>query len=167
MGVGKSTVGRLVARQLGMTYLDTDESIEARAGRSIPRIFSEDGEPAFRAMERLLLEELATTEGLVISTGGGLVCQPGNLERLKAGALVVCLWASADTLWERVGHQQHRPLLRVADPRGEMARLLSLREPYYRQADVLINSGLRGLREVAAQVAHHYTEARRVARRRT
>jgi shikimate kinase len=81
------------------------------------------------------------------------------MESLKSRALVVCLWASVDTIWERVRHQTHRPLLRVPDPREEIVRLLALREPYYRQADVLVNSGLRSLREVAAHVTHHFMVA--------
>lgn len=160
MGVGKSTVGRCVARQLGFTYVDTDEEIEARTGRAVAEIFAESGEPVFRALERQLLEELVTRESLVISTGGGLVCQPGNLEVLKSTALVICLWASVETIYERVRNQTHRPLLRVPDPRAEIRRLLDAREPYYRQADVLVNSGLRSLREVGAQVVHHFLAAR-------
>lgn len=163
MGAGKSTVGRLVARQLGMDFLDTDEVIESRAGCSIPTLFAARGEAEFRAMERTLIEELRNAQGVVLSTGGGLVCQPGNLEALKAVGLVVCLWATPETIWERVRHQSHRPLLHVADPQAEIARLLRQREPFYRQADVLINSGLRSLREVAMQVAHHFVEARRTS----
>jgi shikimate kinase len=163
MGSGKSTVGRLVARQLGLGFVDTDEAIEARTSRRVSEIFAADGEPAFRSLERQTLEELMTRDGLVIATGGGLVCQPGNLELLQQHALVICLWASAETIWERVRHQTHRPLLQVADPKAEIARLLALREPFYRRADVLVNSGLRSLREVSGQVAHHFMEARRTA----
>lgn len=161
MGAGKSTVGRLVARQLGLEFVDTDEAIEARTGRTIASIFADEGEAAFRALEREGVGELAAGTGRVISTGGGLVCQPGNLETLKRSCLVVCLWASPETIWSRVRHQTHRPLLQVEDPLAEIRRLLSIREPWYRQADVLVNSGLRSLREVAAQVSHHYLEARR------
>lgn len=161
MGAGKSTVGRLVARQLGLEFLDTDEAVESKAGRSIAAIFATEGEASFRAMERAVIDELRTANGLVVSTGGGLVCQPGNMERLKASSLVACLWASPETIWERVRHQSHRPLLQVADPQAEIARLLAVREPFYRQADVLVNSGLRSLREVASQVCHHFLEARR------
>jgi shikimate kinase len=163
MGAGKSTVGRLVARQLGMEFLDTDEAIEARTGRNIAAIFASEGEAVFRAMERGLIEGLRDAEGVVLSTGGGLVCQPGNMDCLKTVGLVVCLWATPETIWERVHHQTHRPLLQVADPRAEIERLLAIREPFYRQADVLINSGLRSLREVAAQVSHHFVEARRAS----
>lgn len=160
MGSGKSTVGRMVARQLGMTFADTDDVVEGTARRRISEIFATEGEAVFRQWERRALEELVAGSGQVIATGGGLVCQPGNMELLKGGALVVCLWASVDTIWERVRHQTHRPLLQVADPKAEIARLLTVREPYYRAADVLVNSGLRSLREVAVQVAHHYQVAR-------
>lgn len=160
MGSGKSTVGRLVARLGGMEFVDTDEWIEARTHRKISAIFAEDGEPAFRGLEREAVEELGTRSGLVLATGGGLVCQPGRMELLKEHALVVCLWASPETIWERVQHQTHRPLLQVPDPKGEIARLLALREEHYRRSDVLVNSGLRSLREVAAQVLHHYESAR-------
>jgi len=74
---------------------------------------------------------------------------------------VVCLWASPETIWARVQHQTHRPLLQVPDPESEVRRLLGVREPWYRQADVLVNSGLRSLREVTGQVVHHFVEARR------
>lgn len=160
MGSGKSTVGRMVARQLGLRFVDTDEEIERQSGRRIGEIFAVEGEAGFRALEAKVLQEVIGGEDQVVATGGGLVCHPGNLELLKAGALVVCLWASADTIWERVRHQTHRPLLQVADPHLEVERLLAAREPYYRQAHVLVNSGLRSLREVAAQVAHHFTMAR-------
>ncbi len=161
MGAGKTTVGRMVSRNLHLTYLDTDEAIEARAKKPISAIFEESGEAVFRAMEREMVEEIAEGRDQVISTGGGLVCQPGNLERLQESSLVICLWASPETIWERVRHQTHRPLLQVADPQAEIARLLAIREPHYRRADVLVNSGLRSLREVAAQVSHHFIEARR------
>lgn len=161
MGAGKTTVGRAVARDLGMSFVDTDEAIEARDGRRISEIFAASGEAAFRSLEREVLADLVRGSGMVISTGGGLVCQPGNLELLKSGALVVCLWASAETIWERVRNQGHRPLLHVADPKAEIARLLALREPHYRGADILVNSGLRSLREVASQVGHHFRIVRR------
>lgn len=160
MGSGKSTVGRMVARQLGLTFVDTDEAVEARTGKRISAIFETEGEAAFRALEREALAELVGCDDQVIATGGGLVCQPGNLDLLKSRSLVVCLWASPETIWERVRNQTHRPLLRVEDPQAEIRRLIHLRSGAYRQADVLVNSGLRSLREVATHVAHHYRMAR-------
>ena len=160
MGTGKSAVGRSVADQLKFQLLDTDELIETRAGKTISEIFSQSGEPAFREMERQLVEELMRHTGSVISTGGGLPINPVNLQNLKAHSLVVCLWASPEKIFERVGEQSHRPLLKSADPLAKIRELLSLREPAYRQADVLINTEMRSVKEVAQQVIYQFRLAR-------
>ncbi len=156
MGTGKSSVGRLVADALHFTFLDTDRVIEARAGKMISKIFEQDGEGAFREWERRIVEELTRRAKTVISAGGGLPANPANLASLKTHALVVCLWASPEKILERVRSQTHRPLLNRPDPMAEIRRLLSERDPYYRQADVLVNTELRPLREVAGQVIHQF-----------
>lgn len=156
MGAGKSSVGHLVAEQLHFQYLDTDELIQSRAGRTITEIFKTDGEPAFRKMEADLVQELASRTKTIISTGGGLPINPQNLASLKTYALVVCLWASPEVIWERVKHQAHRPLLHDPDPQKKIRDLLAAREPFYKQADVLVNTELRSVREVAQQVVHQF-----------
>ena len=156
MGTGKTSVGRLVAEQLHFDYLDTDELIQSRTGRPIVEIFSTDGEAAFRKMEQELVGELAARTKTVIATGGGLPMNPQNLVSLKTHALVVCLWASPEKIWERVKNQTHRPLLHDADPQKKIRELLAAREPFYRQADVLLNTELRSVREVTQQVAHQF-----------
>ena len=156
MGTGKSSVGRLVADLLHFTFLDTDHVIEARAGKSIADIFAQDGEPAFRNWERRIVEELALRDKTVISTGGGLPANEKNLASLKKHALVVCLWASAETIYERVRGHDHRPLLNETDPLAKIRSLLTIREPYYRQADVLVNAEIRSVRELAMQVIHQF-----------
>lgn len=161
MGVGKSSVGRHVARVLGYEFVDTDELIEQRAGCSIPEIFTRQGEPAFRAMERDLVAEMASWRGKVIATGGGLGANPDHLASLRTHALVVCLWASPETLWKRVQHQTHRPLLQGPDAETRLRALLEARGPVYRQADVLVNTEHRDSREVADHVLHQYQSARR------
>lgn len=161
MGTGKTSVGRLVAEVLHFEFVDTDELIEEYTGRSIPEIFAKDGEPAFRALEKKVVEELATKTKAVIATGGGLPTDPDNLAKLKSFALVVCLWASEEKIWERVRHQSHRPLLHDADPQKKIHDLLTARAPFYRQADVLVNTGLRSPREVAQQIALQFKLARR------
>src|SRR5207249_4106278 len=103
---------------------------------------------------------LANERGCIISTGGGLVVNPANLESLKQHSLVVCLWASPETILARVGHQMHRPLLRGENPLGKIRELLAQREPFYRQADVLLNCEQRSPREVAQHVAHQFRTAR-------
>jgi shikimate kinase len=156
MGAGKSSVGRLVAEQLHFDYLDTDELIQSRAGRTITEIFATDGEPAFRKIESDLVQELSSRTKTVIATGGGLPINPQNLVGLKTRALVVCLWASPETIWERVKHQTHRPLLHDPDPQQKIRDLLAVREPFYKQADVLLNTESRSVREVAQQVVHQF-----------
>lgn len=156
MGTGKSSVGRLVASHLHFTYLDTDQVIEAWAGKSVANIFQQDGEPAFRDWERRIVQDVAKRTKTVISTGGGLPANPSNLTSLKSHSLVVCLWASAEAIFERVRDHDHRPLLHGADPLEKIRSLLAEREPYYRQADVLVNTELRTVREVATQVIHQF-----------
>lgn len=156
MGTGKSSVGRLVAGVLHFTFLDTDHVIEARAGKSIRDIFAQDGEPAFRQWERRIVEELTRRDKTVIATGGGLPADPANLASLKTHALVICLWASPEDIWERVRGSDHRPLLNEPDPLAKIRELLAVREPCYRQADVLVNTAMRSLREVALHVVHQF-----------
>jgi shikimate kinase len=156
MGTGKSSVGRLAAELLHFTYLDTDQVIEARAGKSINEIFVRDGEPSFREWERQVVQELAARTKTVIATGGGLPVHEPNLASLKTHALVVCLWGSAETIYERVREHTHRPLLNEREPLEKIRRLLGEREPYYRQADVLVNTEMRSVREVAIQVIHQF-----------
>jgi shikimate kinase len=156
MGSGKSSVGRMAADILRFTFLDTDDVIVARAGKTIAEIFQQHGEPAFRDLERRLVAELARRTKTVVATGGGLAANDENLASLKSHALVVCLWASPEKIWERVRHQTHRPLLQHPDPQTRIRELLAERAPFYRQADVLINTQMRSLREVAMQVAHQF-----------
>ena len=156
MGTGKSSVGRQVAHLLHFVYLDTDQVIEARAGKKIAEIFEQDGEPAFRALERRVVQELTHRQKTVICTGGGLPIDESNRASLKTHALVVCLWASPETIYERVRGHEHRPLLNHPDPLAKIRELLAIREPYYRQADVLVNTELRNVREVAVQVVHQF-----------
>ena len=164
MGTGKSSVGQFVANHMHFSFLDTDQVIEARAGKTISRIFSEDGEPVFRDWERRIVEELVSRTHTVIATGGGLPTVEANLASLKTHALVVCLWASPERIWERVRGQIHRPLLNDSDPLAKVRHLLEIREPHYRRADVLVNTEMRSVKEVAQQVLHHFLAAQAGAR---
>ena len=159
MGTGKTSVGRLAAEQLHFDYLDTDELIQSRTGRTISDIFEKDGEPAFRKLEQQVVSELAARKRTVIATGGGLPANSVNLASLKTHSLVVCLWASPEKILERVRNQTHRPLLHDLNPELKIRELLAAREPFYRQADVLINTDLRSVREVAQQVVHQFKVA--------
>ena len=161
MGTGKSTVGNCLASMLHLRFVDTDALIEQRAGKRITEIFASEGEPRFRELESEVVRDLENARGSVISTGGGLVVNPANMESLKKHALVVCLWASPEAILQRVGHQTHRPLLQGADRLEKIKELLASREPFYRQADVLLNCEQRSPREVAQHVAHQFRLGRR------
>jgi shikimate kinase len=160
MGTGKSTVGNALASMLNLRLIDTDILIEQRAGKRISDIFAAEGEAHFRALEADIVKELENEHGCVISTGGGLVINPANMESLKQHSLVVCLWASPESILARVSHQTHRPLLRDDDPLAKIKQLLHEREPFYRKADVLLNCEQRSPREVAQHVAHQFRIAR-------
>src|SRR6184192_1414612 len=156
MATGKSSVGQLVAAQLHFRFADTDELIEAQAGKTISAIFEEEGEARFREHERAVVEELKSFHRTVIATGGGLVAHGENLNSLKTHALVICLWASPETIWERVRHQGHRPLLQTPEPQTRIRQLLAEREPFYRRADVLVNTEMRSVKEVVHHVIHQF-----------
>jgi shikimate kinase len=157
MGTGKSSVGRLIAERLRFEFVDTDDCIEARAGKPITQIFAEDGEAAFREQERELIRTFENRTQVVIATGGGLAANPGCLDSLKSHALVVCLWASPDTIWNRVRHQTHRPLLQTAEPKERIRLLLADRQRFYRQADILLNTEWRSPRQLAQVVVHQFS----------
>jgi shikimate kinase len=156
MGTGKSTVGSMVAQHLRFRYVDTDALIESRLGRPISAIFAQEGEAWFREQERQLVAEFVTCDPTVFATGGGLAANEENLASLKQHALVVCLWASPETIWERVKCHSHRPLLQTPDPKASVQQLLVKRIPFYRQADVLINTEQRSLRQVVQNVLHQF-----------
>lgn len=159
MGTGKSSVGHLVAGILHFEFVDTDDLIEARAGKRIVDLFAQEGEARFRELERHIVAEISHFRKTVIATGGGLVVNPANMASLKTHALVVCLWASPEIIWERVRHQTHRPLLHGPEPLEKIRRLLAEREPFYREADVLLNTEMRSVKEVAHQAAHQFRAA--------
>ena len=156
MGTGKSTVGRLLARQLGRQFLDSDHEIERTAGKSVARIFAEDGEPRFRALEREFVERGHPAEGVIVACGGGLVVPPGMLELLRARGVVICLHAPIETILQRTMHATHRPLLQVDDPGQRLRDLFAQREEIYRRTGTLVLTDKRPMREIAAHVLRVY-----------
>ena len=153
MGTGKTTVGRTVAHRIGFKCVDSDHEIERAAGKPISRIFSEDGEPHFRSLERSFIEEGHAGAKLVVACGGGLVVQPGMLAALSARGVVVCLHASIETILARTGrHSATRPLLDVDDPDARARALYAEREGIYKSAGTVILTDGRPLSEIAAHV---------------
>ncbi|MDB4459218.1 shikimate kinase [bacterium] len=159
MGTGKSTAGQLAAKFLDLQYRDTDQLIEAEAGQSIPQIFNQVGEEGFRKLETRIIQGLANESGLVISTGGGVGASPEHMDSLKKHAFVICLWAKPETILRRVSSQGNRPLLECDDPKSKILELLAERAPFYKQADVLLNTELRPLRDVASLLCRHFRDA--------
>jgi shikimate kinase len=141
MGTGKTTVGKLLAAELGYEFIDTDNVIATRCGRSIPEIFLELGEAAFRRMEADLVRELAEREGLVIATGGRLMLDSANAAALSRKGLVFCLAATPDKILSRLkNNKQSRPLLNVPNPGKRIVELLQQRaEGYGRFRQVMTN----------------------------
>ncbi|MYH76652.1 MAG: shikimate kinase [Acidimicrobiaceae bacterium] len=136
MGTGKTTVGRILADRLGYGFVDTDEVIESRAG-PIGEIFKRDGEEVFRELERSVARELAGCTGLVIATGGRMMLDASCRACLEPVAWVVCLAAHPDTIIERIGVTDQRPLLNAADAPARVRELLAERaEGYARFASV-------------------------------
>ncbi len=153
MGTGKTTIGRHVAQRLCFKCADSDHVIERRAGKPVARIFSEDGEAAFRALEEWFVEEGHSPERLVVACGGGLVVQPGMLAKLAARGVVVCLHASIETILLRTKRlRSERPLLDVEDPDARARALYAEREATYRSAGTVILTDARPLAEISAHV---------------
>lgn len=140
-GSGKSTIGRQLARRLGLPFTDSDHAIEQRTGCSIRTFFEREGEAAFRDVEEEVIRELCTQDG-VIATGGGAVLRQSNREQLHAAGHVIYLRSTPEDVYRRVRHDKGRPLLQVADPLGRLREMLDERDPLYREtAHFVIETG--------------------------
>ena len=141
MGVGKSTVGRRLARRLGLPFVDSDEAIEDAAGYSAAEVFERFGEADFRDGERRLVARLMDGEVRVIATGGGAFVDPRTRGLLNDRAITVWLDAPVDVLAERTGRRDTRPLLRSGDRKSTLERLAQERQPAYSEAHIHVRSG--------------------------
>lgn len=154
MGAGKSTIGRLLAAELSLSFRDSDRVIEDRTGADIPWIFDMEGEEGFRERETAVLSELSRERDAVIATGGGIVLRAQNRDMMKKSGCVCYLTASIDQLVERTARDKKRPLLQVENPRQKIIDLLALRDPLYRDAaDLVVNTDRRSPKSVAQEIA--------------
>ncbi len=162
MGCGKTSIGIRLSYRLRVPFLDTDKWIEKEQGRSISRIFAEDGEEAFRQMETQALRELLAQEGRqVIATGGGLPMREENRLLLKKLGTVVYLRLSPETVWERLCGDTSRPLLCGPDPEGEIRRLMKLREPFYLEgADAVVDVDGKAYEAVLDEIVERVKKGR-------
>ncbi len=153
MGAGKSTIGRMLARELGFHFVDSDRLIEERCGANIPWIFDVEGEEGFRQREAAMLAELAEREEVVVATGGGAVLKPENHASLKREALVVYLKTSIEQQVERTRRDRNRPLLQNDDPEAVLRQLFAVRDPLYSElADVVMFTDRKSPRLVVRQL---------------
>ncbi len=153
MGVGKSTIGRQLAKLLRMEFEDTDHEIQRRTGVDIPTIFDFEGEAGFRRREKAVVEELTNSTGLVLATGGGVVLDPDNRRCLSARGVVVYLSCSPEQQYDRTRQDRNRPLLQTEDPMGKLQSLMEDREPIYRElADLVVSTERRNAVAVAREI---------------
>ncbi len=153
MGAGKSTIGRLLAKELHLPFKDSDKEIEVRTGANIPWIFDKEGEPGFRERETAMIVELCHENGIVLATGGGAVMRPENRLALRNGGRVVYLHASIEQQVARTSRDRNRPLLRNANPEKILRDLLAIRDPLYREiADLVIETDERPPRMVVLDI---------------
>lgn len=161
MGTGKSTAGRKVAEKLRFSFIDSDHAIEKKYKKSIPKIFEEQGEEAFRQMEKEFVQNGHPESGCVIACGGGLVCQPGMMDSIKEKGFVVSLWASIDGIVERTSQNQNRPLLNVESPEDRIQKLMQDRAPIYNQAHASLTTEYRSVNDVVQNIVRVYREFER------
>ena len=156
-GVGKTTVGRRLARELGCDFVDVDAAIESREGCSIAELFARDGEGGFREVERAVLAATLAGPEAVVATGGGAILLEANRALLAQQAYCVWLTAPFERLVDRIERRQHRPLFAGVDPRERLEQLRREREPLYRDAAALtVDTAGQPLGKVVGQIARRY-----------
>ncbi len=154
MGAGKSTIGRLLARQLSLPFKDSDAEIEARCGADIPWIFDVEGEDGFRQRETAVLESLINESSLILATGGGIVLKEENRALISKADIVIYLVADIDQLVKRTEKDKKRPLLQVANPEQKIRELIEQRDALYREvATRIVMTDSRSPKVLAKQIA--------------
>jgi shikimate kinase len=165
MGTGKSEVGRRLARRLGRAFVDTDAMVEARAGKPVAAIFTDEGEPAFRRLERDAVADAAASGEAVVAVGGGAVLDPANVAALRAAGVMICLTARPETILARIGGGTARPLLAGDDPRTAVERLLGERRgAYAAAADLTLDTSDLSVDEIVEEIRESLPGLERGAR---
>jgi len=155
MGAGKSTIGRLLAKQLKMDFYDSDRIIEERTGVDISTIFEIEGEQGFRDREEDVIAELCEMDGIILATGGGCVLRKINRKNMQQGGHVIYLRTNADLLYSRIRHDRSRPLMQTKSPINTLRKLLDDREPFYLEvADTVVMTGKQKINVIVKKVTH-------------
>lgn len=153
MGAGKTTIGRLLAAELGLEFVDSDRYIEERCGANIPWIFDMEGEAGFRDREEQAIEQLTALDGVVLATGGGAILRANNRECLNQRGMVVYLCTSIEQQLLRTARDRNRPLLQTENPEQVLRSLFEVRDPLYRQAaHVILKTDQRNPRWVVNEI---------------
>lgn len=153
MGVGKTTIGRVLAELLELEFFDSDREIEASTGADIPWIFDVEGEDGFRAREVKMINDLSKRKNIVLATGGGAVLAEKNRKRLAKRGVVVYLRASIRQQVERTSRDKSRPLLQTANPEKKIRELMKIRDPLYREiADIIVDTNRRNPRTISQEI---------------
>jgi shikimate kinase len=153
MGAGKTTVGRLLAKNLGAVFYDTDQEIEKRTGVRVPVIFEMEGEGGFRKREIGMIDELTQIQNIVLATGGGAVIAPENREHLKSRGIVIYLRASVHDLYIRTRFDRNRPLLQNTNAQAKLEELFAARDPLYRQvATYIVDTGNQPVMNIVQKI---------------
>ena len=153
MGAGKTTVGKILAKQLGKTFYDADHEIEKRTGVKIPVIFDLEGEEGFRKRETAVIKELTMLDNIILATGGGAVIAQENRDCLKSNGHVIYLRAKPSDLWHRMRHDKQRPLLQNVDIRAKLEQLYKERHPLYMDtATIIVDTGNQPAAVVVNQI---------------
>ncbi len=153
MGAGKTTVGRLLAKNLGAVFYDTDQEIEKRTGVRVPVIFEMEGEGGFRKREIGMIDELTQMQNIVLATGGGAVIAPENREHLKSRGIVIYLRASVHDLYLRTRFDRNRPLLQNTNAQAKLEELFAARDPLYREvATYIVDTGNQPIMNIVQKI---------------
>jgi len=156
MGAGKTTVGRLLAQKLSLTFIDSDHEIEKHTGVDIPLIFEKEGEEGFRKREADIIDELTQQRNIVLATGGGAVIKEENRKHLINRGLVIYLQADIKLLIRRTRKDRNRPLLQGPNPEKKLREIMQQREPLYRQtADHTIDTGKYSVQAIINQILEY------------
>lgn len=153
MGAGKTTVGKLLAQQMGKAFIDSDDEIQRRTGVTITHIFDVEGEAGFRQREMNVIQDLVKLNNIILATGGGVILSEQSRDALHRNGMVVYLKSTVHDLWQRTRHDRSRPLLQTDDPRGRLKELYEQRDPLYTQvADLVMPTGKQSVHSLVLQL---------------